>query len=142
MLFLERLNSLDADSEAVREWESQNPIDRVLSSIQENLQNVFSSRQGMCATRTEDYGLPDVQNILAGDKARMQELRAALQQCVEQFEPRLSSPRVELQPVIHEDGRFRDVTVRIEGVIRVGGRDHLVGYDAVRGKSGEFEIRG
>ena len=70
--------------------------DDVFESIREHIREIFSVRQGAVEARP-DYGLPDLAAIYGtqGDQAR--EVCRQLRHAIEQFEPRLQEPDVELR---------------------------------------------
>lgn len=71
--------------------------DALRSSILQNLERILNSRAGMSAA-CEAYGIPDLTQIVNGVPERAREIERALEQCIRQYEPRLTYVEVEHVP--------------------------------------------
>lgn len=72
----------------------------IRSSILQNLERILNSRAGM-SQACEGYGIPDLTQIVNGVPERAREIERALEQCIRQYEPRLTQVEVEHIPDAH-----------------------------------------
>ncbi len=70
------------------------------SSILQNLERILNSRAGM-SQACEGYGIPDLTQIVNGVPERARDIERALEQCIRQYEPRLTQVEVEHIPDAH-----------------------------------------
>lgn len=70
------------------------------SSILQNLERILNSRAGM-SQACETYGIPDLTQIVNGVPERARDIERALEQCIRQYEPRLTQVEVEHIPDAH-----------------------------------------
>lgn len=70
------------------------------SSILQNLERILNSRAGM-SQACEGYGIPDLTQIVNGVPERARDIERALEQCIRQYEPRLTQVEVEHVPDAH-----------------------------------------
>ena len=66
---------------------------RLLKSVVSNLGRLFNTRRGAVPHRP-DYGLPDLFSVYRNAGSSIDELRAAMQDSIEAYEPRLRRVRV------------------------------------------------
>ena len=96
------------------EFADGRPIDSVsedeqlLMSIVSNLNYLFNSRQG-ALEHLPDYGLPDITEIYRDIPDSIQKLKLAIQDAVEQYEPRLKRVRVHYKET--DSSNFRIVFI-------------------------------
>jgi type VI secretion system protein len=74
--------------------------DTLRHSILQNLERILNSRAGM-SPACEAYGIPDLTQIVNGVPERAREIERALEQCIRQYEPRLTHVEVEHVPDAH-----------------------------------------
>ena len=74
--------------------------DTLRSSILQNLERILNSRSGM-SPACETYGIPDLTQIVNGVPERARDIERALEQCIRQYEPRLTQVEVEHVPDAH-----------------------------------------
>ena len=74
--------------------------DLLRSSILQNLERILNSRSGM-SPACESYGIPDLTQIVNGVPERARDIERALEQCIRQYEPRLTQVEVEHVPDAH-----------------------------------------
>lgn len=142
MGFLERIHEHES-----AEARGEQTIDDLLESIRDNLQRVFSSRHGMSISRIDEktngrlsYGLPEITNIYAGDRAARERLRADIQAAIENFEPRLRRPRATIKSE-EEGGKLRTIVVQITATILLNGKENGVRYDVPLTRDGQFHVQ-
>jgi len=70
------------------------------SSLLQNLERILNSRAGM-SQACEGYGIPDLTQIVNGVPERARDIERALEQCIRQYEPRLTQVEVEHIPDAH-----------------------------------------
>lgn len=75
-------------------------ISHLRSSILQNLERILNSRAGM-SQACETYGIPDLTQIVNGVPERARDIERALEQCIRQYEPRLTQVEVEHVPDAH-----------------------------------------
>lgn len=66
---------------------------RLLKSVTSNLSRLFNTRRGAVPHRP-DYGLPDLFSVYRNAGSSIDELRIAIQESIETYEPRLRRVRV------------------------------------------------
>lgn len=69
-------------------------------SIWDNLERILNSRAGM-SLACESYGVPDLTQIVNGVPERARDIERALEKCIREYEPRLTSVQVEHIPDAH-----------------------------------------
>jgi type VI secretion system protein ImpF len=87
------------------------------------------------------YGMPDLQSVSGdSDAARRQVLRQ-VEECIEQFEPRLMSVRI--TPVATKGGGQREFRLNIQALLRMEPNPERVSFDTVVDvSSGAVRVRG
>lgn len=75
-------------------------LDQLRASILQNLERILNSRAGM-SQACEGYGIPDLTQIVNGVPERARDIERALEQCIRQYEPRLTQVEVEHVPDAH-----------------------------------------
>ena len=85
---------------------------RLMRSVADNLRRILTSRVGHAPAQM-DYGMPDPIEIAVSFAGKPEQLRRALKQCIERYEPRLVDVQV-LQVETQDD----DQTVRL--MVRAG----------------------
>jgi len=93
---LERLRS----RHAVAADAGHSALGALRASILQNLERILNSRAGM-SPACETYGIPDLTQIVNGVPERAREIERALEQCIRQYEPRLTQVEVEHIPDAH-----------------------------------------
>lgn len=99
------------------------PVDAVpqsrrrIASIMDHLNRMFNTRQGSVA-HLADYGLPDVSDIYRRMPDGIEELRDAIKETVEKYEPRLENVRVVRRDAEGADNRLAFI---VSGELKGGG---------------------
>ena len=75
-------------------------LDALRTSILQNLERILNSRAGM-SQACDGYGIPDLTQIVNGVPERARDIERALEQCIRQYEPRLTQVEVEHVPDAH-----------------------------------------
>jgi type VI secretion system protein len=75
-------------------------FDTLRASILQNLERILNSRAG-CSPACESYGIPDLTQIVNGVPERAREIERAMEDCIRQYEPRLTFVEVEHVPETH-----------------------------------------
>ncbi|HNF97521.1 MAG TPA: type VI secretion system baseplate subunit TssE [Pseudomonadota bacterium] len=76
---------------------SLSPSDALRESILRNLERILNSRAGM-SLACETYGIPDLTQIVSGVPERARDIERAIEKCIREFEPRLTTVEVEHFP--------------------------------------------
>lgn len=93
---LERLQG----ARTAKEIGANHSIEAMRHSILQNLERILNSRAGM-SQACETYGIPDLTQIVNGVPERAREIERALENCIRQYEPRLTHVEVEHVPDAH-----------------------------------------
>jgi type VI secretion system protein len=96
---LERLRDPGAD----RPRTIQENTSRLVDSVIANLRRLLNSRNGIAPIR-EDYGIPDLSDMVHSFPEANARMRAAIKAAVEKFEPRLR--KVSVRPASAGDDMF------------------------------------
>jgi type VI secretion system protein ImpF len=87
------------------------------------------------------FGLPDITSLPWGSEVVHRRLLRQIEECIQRFEPRLTSVRV--SPVEEKDGGHRHVRFMVEGLLRVEPNPERVAFDTVLEiASGTFRVAG
>ena len=87
------------------------------------------------------FGLPDITSLSGDSDAARRRLRRQIEECVQLFEPRLTSVRV--SPVEPDQETPRHLRFLIDGMLRVDPNPERVTFDTVlETASGEFVVTG
>lgn len=76
---------------------------QTINSISQHVEHLLNTRQGS-VNHLPDLGLPDITEIYQDLPSSSHELMAAIKQCLEKYEPRLSQIRVYQQPSTNAEG--------------------------------------
>lgn len=95
-LLFERLTSAPRPATA----EAAPNLEVLRTSILKNLERILNSRAGM-SPACDGYGIPDLTQIVNGVPERARDIERALEQCIRQYEPRLTHVEVEHVPDAH-----------------------------------------
>lgn len=85
-----------------------------------------------------NYGLPDFSNIHFGPDQLTGELKRAIEDALDRYEPRLIEPEVEVKEVSE---KTRTVTFSITATIRIGATGHDVRYRTEIDFDGRVEVQ-
>jgi type VI secretion system protein ImpF len=86
------------------------------------------------------YGLPDITSVSAGSPAARRELLRRVEQCVERFEPRLTSVRVSEIGAAAGAESSRNIRFHIEAVLRIDDPEPIFFDTVLDPTSGRFNV--
>lgn len=90
------------------------------------------------ATSVLCYGLPDAQIFHGTGTRNLETLKGMLQQCIEEFEPRIQQPQVS---IFSSDPLNRSLHFQVEGVVRYEDMEEEIQIDTILELiSGEYEV--
>lgn len=110
---------------------------RMAKSIARHLTQMLNVRQGACAA-LPDYGMPDFNDLAGRFPDGLNQIRRAIRDSVELYEPRLR--RVAVKHVRDEDNPL-DLRFRITGSMILDDHDETVAFDTLIGGSGQVQVR-
>ncbi len=113
-------------------------VDAIMESVRMHLVRLLNARHGMSEC-VPDYGLPAMADLSVDVGNYVQIVQDAIQNTIDQYEPRLRRARV--TQVIDEDEQ-RSVSFRVDAVLGAGGREHRVWYQTSMSGDGQFDVEG
>ncbi|MGB3619757.1 type VI secretion system baseplate subunit TssE [Ketobacter sp. MCCC 1A13808] len=108
-----------------------------LESVTTNVQNMLNVRQGSVKALPE-FGMPDFNDIVAQFPDAVTHIRFAIQQFLEQYEPRLEGVSVYYIP---DADNPLTMKYGIEGTLRYGELRSRVAFDTVLTGTGQATVR-
>ncbi|MDE3178869.1 MAG: type VI secretion system baseplate subunit TssE, partial [Acidobacteriota bacterium] len=124
-------------------------LQKVKDSLRRDLEWLLNTRQTLDAAEYDgkdllgtlfDYGLPDITSLSTGSSKDQTRLLRSIESAIAQFEPRLLSVKVNLQPV---EGNTRVLHFMIEGMLNTDPAPEHVYFDTVlQVNTGEYEVKG
>jgi len=107
-----------------------------IASVAAHLAKMLSVRAGSVQTLS-DYGLPDLNDMRLSLHDTLSQARAAIENFIEAYEPRLSKVRVISLPRDHDQLRL---AFSIEGLLEVDGFKREVSFAARLDGSGQVQV--
>lgn len=111
---------------------------QLADSILRHLQKMLNTRQGHALTQPE-YGIPDVTEFIQTLPDMVNEVRRAIRNSIEKFEPRLRNVEVTFVPSEDEWMRLR---FEITAELVTEREDAAVWFETSVSPSGHIEVRG
>lgn len=111
---------------------------KVSESVLLHLQKMLNVRQGS-SSANPDYGLPDFNQLISEFPSAIQELRKAIKQCIEKYEPRLRRVRVES---LADDDDPLSLRFEIHAHLIIDDHESKVWYETMFDPAGRANIRG
>lgn len=115
---------------------SADPL-RMSESIARHLTRMLNVRQGSCTT-LPDYGMPDFNDLISQFPDGLNQIRRAIRDSVERYEPRLR--RVSVKHVLDEADPL-DLRFRITASMILDDREEPVTFETLIGDSGQVQVR-
>ena len=112
--------------------------ERLSESVLRHLQQMMNVRQGSVPT-VPDYGLPDFNDIAMRFPDAIVELRRAIKQCIERYEPRLAKVKVDYVP---EENDPLTLRFEITAQLRVDEKRTPVWFETTLNSAGKVAVKG
>jgi type VI secretion system protein len=107
-------------------------------SVLAHVRKMLNVRQGNVAA-LPDFGLPDINDLAYRHGNPVPELKKAIKQCVERFEPRLTKVRVRYAP---DPAAPLDLRFEVAGQVSAGGESSPVVFETTVNGAGHVRVRG
>ncbi len=130
---LERLG----DGESGRGWHAPDDPEAILSSITESLRRILNSGRGEASTDGR-YGLPDLRGLVRNMPMSADEMKEAIREAVERYEPRLR--RVRVRNVTDPDSSRLQFEILAEVNDEEGPQGRPIRFSTRLERSGRVEI--
>jgi type VI secretion system protein len=111
---------------------------RLAESVLENLRRLLNSRHGH-ALAQEDYGIPDLTEVVHNYPESIAGMRRAIRQAIEKYEPRLE--RIQIRHVSNDDDPFA-LRFEIKARLVTEERKSSIWFETRVDTSGEVHIKG
>ena len=112
-------------------------LDSATASVARHLSRMLSTRAGSVQT-LPNYGLPDLNDMRLSVHDALQQARIAIEQFIEQHEPRLRQVRVSALPQHHDP---LHLSFAIEGVLDSAGEQKKISLAASLNGSGKVQVQ-
>ena len=110
---------------------------RALQSIMDHLGKMLNTRQGSVVTLL-DYGIPDLNDMVSRFPDGLIELRQAIRNSLEKYEPRLQ--RVQVSHVKDEENPM-NLRFEITAQLLIGDKRTPISFRTILRDSGEVDVR-
>ncbi len=107
-------------------------------SVLAHVQKMLNVRQGNVAA-LPDFGLPDINDLAHRHGNPVPELKKAIKQCIETYEPRLSKVRVRFAP---DPASPLDLRFEVAGQVNAEGGSSPVVFETTVSGGGLVRVRG
>lgn len=131
------LERIDAGDGAAQRGDASDPY-ALSRSVLAHVQKMLNVRQGNVAA-LPDFGLPDINDLAHRHGNPVPELKKAIKQCIERFEPRLTKVRVRYAP---DPAAPLDLRFEVAGQVSAGGASNPVVFETTVNGAGHVRVRG
>jgi len=107
-------------------------------SVLAHVHKMLNVRQGNVAA-LPDFGLPDINDLAHRHGNPVPELKKAIKQCIERYEPRLTRVRVRYAP---DPASPLDLRFEVAGQVSADGESSPVVFETTVNGSGHVNVRG
>jgi len=132
------LERIDAGDGAAHRGATSDPY-ATSRSVLAHVQKMLNVRQGNVAA-LPDFGLPDINDLAHRHGNPVPELKKAIKQCIEHFEPRLTKVRVRYAP---DPAAPLDLRFEVAGQVNAeGGQSSPMVFETTVNGAGHVRVRG
>ena len=110
---------------------------RVIDSVLSHLQRILNTRQGS-AQIGEDYGVPDLTNLLQVYPDGIRSYERSIRQTLEKYEPRLKSIRVKFIPQADD---MLSISFQIIARLVLEGQKDAVVFESILDSDGKIRVK-